>query len=141
MVRHNGEFPLCGRTGGLVCSGPALGRHYCLCACALPLLKLYALVLVVAPPAALTSQSVSLLSGAALEPPQPPVGIRPRLSTVVWAMVMGENGEVGCLWFVVVICGVWYGVCGLWFVVCGLWFVVCGLWFVVCGLWFVVCGV
>ena len=34
-------------------------------------------------------------------------------------MVMGENEEVGCLWFVE---------CELWFVVCGLWFVACGLW-------------
>ena len=62
---------------------------------------------------ALTSQSVSL-SWAAPKPPQLPVGIRPRLSAVVWAMVMGENEEVGCLWFV--FC--------LWFVVCGLWFAI-----------------
>ena len=60
------------------------------------------------------------LSCAEPEPLTPPVGIRPRLSTVVWAMVMGENEEVGC---------------GLWCVVCGLWFVVCGVWFVACGLW------
>ena len=59
------------------------------------------------------------LSCAVPEPLKPPVGIRPRLSTVVWAMVMGENEEVGCLWFVE---------CELWFVVCGLWFVACGLW-------------
>ena len=51
------------------------------------------------------------LSCAALGSLTPPVGIRPRLSTVVWAMVMGENEEVGCgLWFVV-----WW-----WFLVC--WF-------------------
>ena len=57
-------------------------------------------------------------------------------------MAMGENEEVGCLWFVE---------CELWFVVCGLWFVVCGLfaylfisylfiYFLVCDAWFVVCG-
>ena len=40
-------------------------------------------------------------------------------------MVMGENEEVGCLWFVVH---------EFWFVVRRLWFVVCDLW-----LWFVVC--
>ena len=57
------------------------------------------------------------LSCAVPEPLKPPVGIRPRLSTVVWAMVMGENEEVGC---------------GLWCVGCDLWLVVCGLWLVVC---------
>ena len=46
------------------------------------------------------------LSCAVPEPLKPPVGIRPRLSTVVWAMAMGENEEVGCLWFVE--CGVWF---------------------------------
>ena len=55
-------------------------------------------------------------------------------------MVMGENEEVGCLWFVE--CGLWFVVCGLWFVVCGsfiyllfIYFAVCDVWFVVCGLW------
>ena len=44
------------------------------------------------------------------EPLTPPVGIRPRLSTGVWAMAMGKNEEVSCgVWFVV-----WW-----WFVVCG----------------------
>ena len=72
------------------------------------------------------------LSCAVPEPLKPPVGIRPRLSTVVWAMVMGENEEVGCLWFVE---------CELWFVVCGLFIYFLFIYFVVCAVWFVVCGV
>ena len=60
------------------------------------------------------------------EPLKPPVGIRPRLSTVVWAMVMGENEEVGCLWFVE---------CKLWFVVCGLWLIYLLLIYLFWGLW------
>ena len=63
-------------------------------------------------------------------------------------MVMGENEEVGCLWFVE--CELWLVVCGVWFVVCGLWFVaylfiylfiyLLFIYFVVCDVWFVVCG-
>ena len=45
------------------------------------------------------------LSCAVLGSLTPPVGIRPRSSTAVWAMVMGENEEV---------------VCGLWCVGCDL---------------------
>ena len=62
------------------------------------------------------------------EPLQPPVGIRPRLSVVVWAMVTGENEGVGCLWFMLL----WLVFCG--FVVCGV-VVVCGVW---CVMWWVV---
>ena len=63
------------------------------------------------------------LSCAVPEPLNPPVGIRPRLSTVVWAMVMGENEEVGCLWFVE---------CELWFVV--LWLIYLFIIYLFCGL-------
>ena len=45
-------------------------------------------------------------------------------------MVMGENEEVGCLWFVE---------CELWFVECGLFIYFLLIYFVVCDVWFVVC--
>ena len=57
----------------------------------------------------------------------PPSGFDPVSSTVVWAMVMGENEEVGC--------GLWCVGCDLWLVVYGLCSVGCGL--CVCGLWFI----
>ena len=59
---------------------------------------------------------------------QPPMGIRPRLSAVVWRWSWGRMRKWAArgLWCV------WCVSCGLWCVVCDLWFVVvtCDLWLI-----------
>ena len=34
---------------------------------------------------------------------------------------VGTNFDIGCIYYVCVVCGVWCVVCGVWCVVCGVW--------------------